>query len=133
MAELRLCPNIRELSDAIYQELQVIVHELSKLRLVKGGKKSYDIMVAGYFEDMLKVVKGVYHALKPGQPFILVLGDSAPYGVHVRTDELIGELALAVGFSNFDVQVIRTRGDKWAGNSQRHKVPLRESIVTITK
>ena len=133
MAELRLCPNIRKLSDAIYDELQVIVHDLSKLRLVKGGKKSYDIMVAGYFEDMLKVIRGVYHALKPGQPFILVLGDSAPYGVHVRTDELIGEMALATGFSGFDVQIIRTRGDKWAGNSQRHKVPLRESIVTITR
>lgn len=133
MAELRSFPNIRELSDVIYEELQLIVHELSKLRLVKGGKKSYDIMVAGYFEDMLKVVRGVYHALKPGQPFILVLGDSAPYGVHVRTDELIGEMSLAVGFSGFDIQMIRTRGDKWAGNSQRHKVPLRESIVTIIR
>ena len=133
MSELRFCPNIRDMSDAIYEELQVIVHKLSQLRLVKGGKKSYDIMVAGYFEDMLKVIKGVYLALKPGQPFILVLGDSAPYGVHVRTDELIGEIALAVGFSGFDIQIIRTRGDKWAGNSQRHKVPLRESIVTITK
>lgn len=133
MAELRLCPNIRELSEAIYEELQVIVYDLSKLRLVKGGKKSYDIMVAGYFEDMLKVIRGVYYALKPGQPFILVLGDSAPYGVHVRTDELIGEIALAAGFSDFEIQIIRTRGDKWAGNSQRHKVPLRESIVTITR
>lgn len=133
MAALRLCPNIRELCDSIYEELQVIVHELSKLRLVKGGKKSYDIMVAGYFEDMLKVIQGVYCVLQTGQPFILVLGDSAPYGVHVRTDELIGEIAMAVGFSGFDIQVIRTRGDKWAGNSQRHKVPLRESIVTITR
>lgn len=133
MAELRHCPNIRELSYAIFEELQKIVHDLSKLRQVKGGKKSYDIMVAGYFEDMLKVIKGVYFALKPGQPFILVLGDSAPYGVHVRTDELIGEMAVAVGFSGFDIQIIRTRGDKWAGNSQRHKVPLRESIVTITR
>ena len=133
MNKLMQCPNIRLASEDIYEEITGIVHRLSKLRLKKGGKKSYDIMVAGYFEDMLKVIQGVYGVLKSGRPFILVLGDSAPYGVHVRTDELIGELALAVGFSNFDIQVIRTRGDKWAGNSQRHKVPLRESIVTITR
>jgi len=133
MAKLMQSPNVRRVSHVIYEEIQDIVRRLSKLRLEKGGKKSYDIMVAGYFEDMLRVIEGVYCALKSGQPFILVLGDSAPYGVHVRTDELIGELALSVGFSNFHIQVIRTRGDKWAGNSQRHKVPLRESIVTITR
>lgn len=133
MNHLLHCSNIRSLSAEIYEEIQHIVNQLSDLRLKKGGKKSYDIMVAGYFEDMLQVIQGVYRVLKLGQPFILVLGDSAPYGVHVRTDELIGEIALAVGFSKFDVQVIRTRGDKWAGNSQRHKVPLRESIVTIIR
>ena len=110
-----------------------IIGRLSELRLVKGGKKAYDLMVAGYFEDMLRVIVGAYTVLKRGSPFILVLGDSAPYGVHVRTDEIIGELAVAAGFSGYDVEVIRTRGGKWAGNSQRHKVPLRESIVTITK
>lgn len=133
MDHLLLCPNFRTLSDEIYDEIRFIVNQLSKVRLEKGGKKSYDIMVAGYFEDMLKVIHGVYGVLKTERPFVLVLGDSAPYGVHVRTDELIGEIALAVGFSKFEIQIIRTRGDKWAGNSQRHKVPLRESIVTITK
>lgn len=133
MDQLLHCLNLHTVSPGVYEEIQFIVNRLSELRLEKGGKKSYDIMVAGYFEDMLKVIQGVYRVLKSGQPFILVLGDSAPYGVHVRTDELIGELALAVGFSEFDVQVIRTRGNKWAGNSQRHKVPLRESIVTITR
>ena len=133
MEVLRACPNILKACPSIHAEISDAIRQLSKLRLEKGGKKSYDILVAGYFEDMLKVIQGVYRALKPGQPFILVLGDSAPYGVHVRTDELIGELAIAVGFSKFDMQVIRTRGGKWAGNTQRHKVPLRESIVTITR
>ena len=81
----------------------------------------------------MKVIVGVYRVLRPGRQFVLVLGDSAPYGVHVRTDEIMGELARAVGFSEHEVTVIRARGGKWSGNSQRHKVPLRESIVTITK
>ena len=133
MGQVRWCPGVREVSPAMHAELMDIIQRLSELRLVKGGKKAYDLMVAGYFEDMLKVVQGAYAVLKTGQPFILVLGDSAPYGVHVRTDEIIGELAMAVGFSGYDVEVIRERGGKWAGNTQRHKVPLRESIVTITK
>ena len=133
LERLRSCPNVRKASDDIHAELSHVIYQLSKLRLIKGGKKSYDLLVAGYFEDMLTVIQGVHKVLRRGQPFILVLGDSAPYGVHVRTDEIIGELALAVGFSDCEIQVIRTRGDKWAGNSQRHKVPLRESIVTITR
>ena len=133
MNMVRWCPGVQMASSPVHTELMDIIQRLSQLRLVKGGKKAYDLMVAGYFEDMLRVIVGAYAVLKKGSPFILVLGDSAPYGVHVRTDEIIGELAAAVGFSGYEVEVIRTRGDKWAGNTQRHKVPLRESIVTITK
>lgn len=133
MEPVRWCPGIKSASLHIHNELTEIIRRLSELRLVKGGKKNYDLMVAGYFEDMLRVIQGAYAILKNGRPFVLVLGDSAPYGVHVRTDEIIGELALAIGFSRFDIKVLRTRGEKWAGNTQRHKVPLRESIVTIIR
>ena len=133
MQQVRLCPGVQKVSPKLHGEVEDIIDRLSELRLVKGGKKSYDLMVAGYFEDMLKVTAGVHKILKPGRQFVLVLGDSAPYGVHIRTDEFIGELAVAAGFSDYEVKVIRTRGGKWAGNPQRHKVPLRESIVTITK
>ena len=133
MDGVRHCPGVRQVSPAVHAELMDAIGRLSELRKGKGGKKAYDLLVAGYFEDLLRVIEGAYAVLKPGRPLVLVLGDSAPYGVHIRTDELIGELALAVGFAGYDVEVIRTRGGKWAGNSQRHKVPLRESIVTISK
>ncbi len=133
MDKVRWCPGVKAVSLPLHAELMDVIQRLSELRLVKAGKKAYDLMVAGYFEDMLQVILDAYAVLKTGHPFVLVLGDSAPYGVHVRTDEIIGELAIAAGFSNYDVEVIRTRGDKWPGNTQRHKVPLRESIVTITK
>ena len=133
MDAVRHCPGVKQVSPTIHSELMDVIGRLSELRAVKGGKKDYDLMVAGYFEDLLPVIAGAYAVLKAGQPLALVLGDSAPYGVHIRTDELIGQLALAVGFSRYDVEVVRERGGKWAGNSQRHKVPLRESIVTISK
>lgn len=131
MDAVRRCPRVAQVSPAVHARLMDAVQRLSELRMVKGGKKAYDMMVAGYFEDMLQVIQGAHAVLKKGQPFVLVLGDSAPYGVHIPTDEIIGELALAAGFTGCDVAVIRQRGNKWAGNSQRHKVPLRESIVTV--
>ncbi len=109
------------------------VAELSTRRLHKGGKKSYDLMVAGYFNDIHQIVRDVYRVLKPNTKALFVLGDSAPYGVHIPTDKLIGEIGLGVGFSDYDIEVLRTRGDKWKANPQRHSVALRESIVILSK
>ena len=65
--------------------------------------------------------------------FCLVLGDSAPYGVHIPTDQVIGELGLGLGFQDFTTHDLRKRGDKWKGNPQRHKIPLKESVVILKK
>jgi len=120
-------------SPTVYAELADKVKALTEVRLQKGGRKSYDIMVGVYFDDMLKVLKQVYRALKKDSDFVLVLGDSAPYGVHIPTEEYLGQLALGIGFSFYMVEVLRERGRKWANNPQRHKVPLKESILTLIK
>lgn len=117
----------------IYNILDSAIEKLGKIRLTKGGKKSYDLVVAGYFNDIFEVLKDCYRVLKPGKKAIFVLGDSAPYGVYLPTDELIGELGVAVGFSSYKIHVLRTRGEKWKKNPQRHTEKLRESIVTLTK
>jgi len=117
----------------IFAELKPKVTEMSRLRLTKGGKKSYDIMVAGYFNDMLNVFRETFRILKPGSSFLLILGDSAPYGVHIPTDVYLGELGLAIGFARYKIEDLRTRGDKWKDNPQRHKVALKESILTLEK
>lgn len=127
------CPNIKAVSPEVHEELSEMIERLSILRSQKRGKKSYDLLIAGYFEDMLKTIKGAYKVLKHKKAFVLVLGDSAPYGIHVPTDEIVGRLAKAVGFSEYTIEVLRARGGKWGHNPQRHKVPLRESILTIKK
>ncbi len=103
------------------------------LRTTKGGKKSYDHLVAGYFNDMYQVLRDCFRVLKNGASAVFVLGDSAPYGVHVPTDELIGDIGVAIGFRRYTLDVLRGRGDKWRANPQRHSVPLRESMVTLEK
>jgi len=113
--------------------LDEAVNQLSKLRLTKGGKKSYDLMTIGYFNDIYQIIKDNYRILKPGAKALYILGDSAPYGVHIPTDELIGQIGVAVGFNNYQIQILRERGGKWEKNPQRHNVMLRESVVILQK
>lgn len=133
MNGVRECPNIREVDGQIHKTLTEIIARLEEMRAVKKGRKTYDYMVAGYFEDMLQVLASAWNVLKPGGRFVLVLGDSAPYGVHIPTETIFGKLGVAVGFSAYDIEQIRTRGGKWGHNPQRHNTPLRECILTIVK
>jgi DNA modification methylase len=120
------CPSEYEfLSDAVYK--------LSELRNTKGGKKSYDLLTAGYFNDIYQILKDNFRILKKGSKALYILGDSAPYGVHIPTDELIGKIGVSIGFKNYDIQVLRERGGKWEKNPQRHNVMLRESVVILNK
>lgn len=116
-----------ELNDFLVRSID----SLAALRMTKGGKKSYDLMVAGYFNDMLEIVTECQRVLKTGGKASLVLGDSAPYGIHIPTDELIGRIAVGVGFKKYQIEQLRVRGEKWANNPQRHGVGLRESIVHL--
>lgn len=128
-----LSSEVVAIAPEIAHELDEKTRRLSVLRLEKGGKKSYDILVAGYFNDMLRVLQETYRVLKPGSAFVLILGDSAPYGVYVPTHTYLGEIGRGIGFTNYRVEQLRTRGDKWKGNPQRHKVPLQECILTLHK
>lgn len=117
----------------IARDLQGKVTKLSRLRLEHGGKKSYDILVGQYFNDMTLALEDNFRVLKRGAKSVWILGDSAPYGVHVPTEEMLGRIALGIGFRDYSIQQLRTRGDKWKGNTQRHHVALKESILTLTK
>jgi len=128
-----LSHDIQKQCPEVYAFLKASVSKLGRLRLLKGGKKSYDLMVAGYFSDIYLVLKDVFRILRPSSSALFVLGDSAPYGVHIPTDELIGKLGVGAGFSTYSITQLRTRGEKWKDNPQRHRVKLRESIVTLIK
>lgn len=132
-ADTTLCEEIRVADPKLSDELRCKVTELTARRLRKGGKKSYDLMVAGYFNDMLRVLKQVHLYLKQGSDFILVLGDSAPYGVYIPTHLYLARVGLGIGFKSCRLEQLRTRGDKWRTNPQRHKVALNEVKLTLSK
>jgi DNA modification methylase len=128
-----LSTELKTIAPDVYKELQTKIKQLSQIRHIKGGKKSYDLMVAGYFNDMLQMLRQVRRVLKPGALFVLVLGDSAPYGVHIPTDVYLGEIALGLGFREYTIQTLRKRGEKWRSNPQRHHVTLQEVLLILRK
>lgn len=128
-----LSTEIKDLDFETYNTIQSVIFQLAEKRLTKGGKKDYDLMVALYFNGILSIIQETFRILKPGAKFFLILGDSAPYGVHIPTEKVIGRLGKAVGFHESNYIEFRKRGGKWKENPQRHNVQLREGALILTK
>ena len=97
----------------------------------RKGKKSFHILMMHYFEDMYYVLKEMRRVLRYGGEAYLVLGDSAPYGIYVPTTQILGDIALSVGFTEFSIHKIRSRGDKWKNLKNRHNISLSENILIL--
>lgn len=114
-------------------EIAAICARLTRARRRPNGKlgKSYDVVVARYFEDMARVFKGLRALHKKNSKMIMILGDSAPYGVYIDTPTILGRIAVEMGFPRFNTVTLRTRGNKWTSNGRRHLVPLCEKLLII--
>ncbi len=109
--------------------LSAAFEELEELRLTRGGRKTYSYMVALYFRDMAQMWKSLRTACAEGARVCFVVGDSAPYGVHIPVDRWLGELAVANGFSSYSFEKTRDRNTKW--RNRKHRVPLHEGRLWI--
>jgi DNA modification methylase len=121
-----------EIVSPVKEELKEISARLRREKSFHGGHKDYDIMVVAYFNDIFRSLKEVFKVMKPHSYYLLILGDSAPYGVHVPTDVYIAKIARGIGFSGAEIKPLRKRGDKWK-SAPKHTVPLRESMVILQK
>ncbi len=94
-----------------------------------GGKKDYDLMVALYFSDLARVWKSLRRVCRPSALVCFVIGDSAPYGIHVPVEKWLGELALSAGFHCYRFEKIRDRNIKW--KNRKHRTPLCEGRLWV--
>ncbi len=117
------------LVEPIKAELSDVCNELDRVRATKGGNKAYHTMVAAYFRDMSATINALRRVVKTGGEMCLVVGDSAPYGVHAPVERWLGELALAAGFDSWCFEKIRDRNTKW--KNRKHTVPLHEGRLWI--
>jgi hypothetical protein len=118
----------RELAP-VGSEIALLCQELGRVRQTKGGKKNYHLMIACYFQDMAQVWLALRRACASPSRVCFVLGDSAPYGVHVPVYEWMGRLALAAGFEKWRFEKTRDRNVKW--KNRKHRVPLSEGRLWI--
>ncbi len=115
--------------EPIRQELSAVCHELGKVRLTHGGKKTYHLMVACYFLDLAKVWRALRRVCDTPSRACFVVGDSAPYAVYVPVIEWLGKLAIAAGFQSFAFEQTRQRNIKW--KNRKHRVPLCEGRLWV--
>jgi len=113
----------------IEDDLRAVFESLDSTRREKAGNKAYHLMIAGYFYDSAHIFQALRRVCAPGSRMCYVVGDSAPYGIHVPVEEWLGRLALASGFHAWNFEQARTRNEKW--KNRKHRVPLKEGRLWI--
>ena len=113
----------------ILPELKSTYDELAELRETRRGKKAYDSMIVAYFRDMANTLRALRRTCADGASVCFVVGDSAPYGVHVPVERWLGDLAVAAGFKRWRFEKVRDRNTKW--KNRKHRVPLQEGRLWI--
>lgn len=113
----------------IHDEIADVCRELAEIRLTKGGKKTYHLMVACYFLDMAHVWNSLRRVCASPSQICFVIGDSAPYGVYVPVIQWFEKLALAAGFTSARFERTRERNVKW--KNRKHRVPLCEGRLWV--
>lgn len=128
--KLNLASLLRELQGTTFMdEISTVCESLEVERLSHGGKKDYYLMVAAYFADMRQTWRALRRVCADGGKACFVVGDSAPYGIHVPTERWLGELALDAGFRSYGFSKVRERNVKW--KNRKHRVPLQEGVLWV--
>ena len=117
------------LLEPIRSEIEPICERLAEVRLTKGGRKTYHLMIASYFHDLARVWTALRRVCDTPSNVCFVVGDSAPYGVYVPVMDWLGRLAMAAGFNSFHFERIRDRNVKW--KNRKHRVPLCEGRLWV--
>ena len=115
--------------EPIRSEIASVCRRLAEVRLTKGGRKTYHLMVACYFLDLAQVWLALRRVCDSPSEVCFVIGDSAPYGVYVPVMDWLGRLAMAAGFCDVRFEKTRDRNVKW--KNRKHRVPLCEGRLWV--
>ena len=113
--------------------LESLTERLEKERTRRARGKEYDRVIGPYFEGLSSVLMNVRKCVQPGTNIVLIIGDSAPYGVYVDTPMLLAKLGQELGLSLQDLRTIRQRGTRWLSNGVRHQHPLSEQLLVLRR
>jgi hypothetical protein len=97
-----------------------------------AGDQRIPLMVRQYFSDMYRVMQAVYRSLVPGGRFLLDIGDSKFYGVHVPTHTFLERLASQTGFQVESSHVLARRHSRDKSELVQVEYVLRKPANPLT-
>ncbi|OBG51053.1 hypothetical protein A5669_27250 [Mycolicibacterium fortuitum] len=127
-AELAITQLASEFGD-VADDVLPLQAALADQRRARSRGKEYDRVLPAYMLGIARVLQNLLAHLHSGAWSGWVVGDSAPYGVYVDTPQLILRAARSLGYEKVSTTVLRERGQRWSGNTQRHSVALNERVV----
>jgi len=113
----------------VHAHVRRISTQLEVERLRRNRGKEYSRVIAPYFAGIGRVMQHLATALPARAPVVLVVGDSAPYGVFIDTPAILLAVGAEAGLEPIGTRLLRSRGAKWRTNGSRHQVPLAEKLV----
>ena len=94
------------------------------------GEVGYKIPIIGtYFKDMEGAIAEMHRVLKEDAEAHVIVSNSVIHETHVLVDEILGEIAERIGFSDVGIVV----GAERIADVKPQKVKTRESIVVLRK
>ncbi len=132
-AAQRALASLERAHPEVHARTMPILEALVTERRRRERGKEYDQVLPTYLADIARVLARLHQHSRPGARSAWVIGDSAPYGVHVDTPALVRDLAVSTGFGDASIEHVRSRGLRWRTNGTRHQVPLVEQLLIFTR
>jgi hypothetical protein len=115
--------------DLKFATVELVVEKL----LVAATDSRIPRLVRHYFSDMHQMFLQVLKGLKPGAKFVLDIGDSKFYGVHVQTDRLLIDVAVAAGFNVDSEKVIARRHSRDKSELKQVEIVFSKPLLPVGK
>ena len=102
-----------EVVTPLLAQLDALVGDLAHKRTVRAGKKEYDLLIYPYFAQMTRVLRETLCRLRITGEVHMVIADSAFYGIHVNTPQLLAVTMSELGYRSVKCTKLRERGQRW--------------------
>jgi hypothetical protein len=112
-----------------HPEIQRIAQEIEDRRIqlgkTSGFERLYHRATKLYFGGMAKHLADLRSILRPGAQLAYVVGDQKSYlQVMIRTGELLGEIAVGLGYELIEIDLFRTRLATATGEQMREETVI---------
>jgi DNA modification methylase len=86
-------------------------------------------IIGTYFRDMEQAMEEMFRVLQPGASAHVVVSNSVIHQTHILVDEILGEIAERLGFSDVEIVV----GAERIADVRPQRIKTRESIIVLKK